>query len=243
MRKSINYKVIRIISIIVLSLLCSNVAIDVIAEETANNVVLSSMMVATDTIEVRTEASENADVLVIFKEGDNIFVTGKTEDGWYIVSYQGKTGYFGGNGKNVPIVENAAFTDTTALDQEMETEKTESLFLGEEIIHYQSSKRMAVVWTVIIIAALAGVFVAAFISSKKRKATENGEKEADTGELVTENNEDVKAEIESVESCEDVVVEVSIEESNSSEIAGENNEPEENEADGSELEILDLDDI
>ena len=44
-------------------------------------------------VDILVSPEDGADVLVSFKKGDPVFVTG-FQNGYYIVLYQGKTGYF-----------------------------------------------------------------------------------------------------------------------------------------------------
>lgn len=154
--------------------------ISAMADETDINVTtISNLMMATEDITVRTEKNNKADELVTYHEGDTVFVTGQTDDGWYTISYRGQMGYFQGEGKAEPVKESDKVTDVTTLAQEMEQQAVESLYMGEEVIRYKESRRKATIWAVVIGGAIAGISVAAFFSAKKKGKDKIDENQVD----------------------------------------------------------------
>lgn len=134
---------------------------------------ISDLMVAMEEVTVREEPDVKAEVLVSYNVGDIVFVTGISEDGWYTVFYQGKTGYFKGSeaGSVRPYDE----VSIDSINQEMNQQGNESLFLGEELIQYEGTKRTSLIWIGVIGLAIIVCFVAAIISSRK-KSMEKREK-------------------------------------------------------------------
>ncbi len=160
-------------------------------------------------VTVYTEKSTDSEVLVTYKAGEVLFVTGDTGDGWYTVFYRGTTGYLsktvsspeaegdadgeGGtdsSGDNTGAthgleLEEFAGADQEAIDEELSQVNVESTYLVEEVQQYEESHRNAVIW-VIVIAVIAFALVIAGIIAYKR----NNSQPDDSG---TEENADVKA--------------------------------------------------
>lgn len=170
-----NQKWIMVAMILISTLFASfSLQINSVAEENQSvenppaETVITNLMVATKTIELRADANEKAEVIATFNEGDSIFVTGQTDDGWYTAFYQGKTGYFKNDVNNTSVKQNEDISNSEALVHEMEQNAVESIYLGEEVIQYGESKRRAIIWISIIGVAMAGIFVLALLMGKKK---------------------------------------------------------------------------
>ena len=159
------------------------------AEETEGSEVLSgTLMVTTESVTIRTEAKNSADELATIPEGNFVLVTGQTDDGWFVVGYHGQIGYFKGKGKE-PVKQDSSAVNVDELNQEMEQQAVQSLFLGEEMIQYQESKHKALFWAISIGIAIVGVFVAAIISGKRKEEKETEDKK--TPEVVAVDSDDI----------------------------------------------------
>ena len=54
---------------------------------------LSQIMTAVEDVDMKAAPEEGAAVVRSYEKGDSVFVTGRTEDGWYRVIYQDLEGY------------------------------------------------------------------------------------------------------------------------------------------------------
>lgn len=186
------------------------------AEETEGSEVLSgTLMVTTESVTIRTEAKNSADELAIIPKGSFILVTGQTDDGWFVVGYQGQVGYFKGKGKD-PVKQDSSAVNVDDINQEMEQQAVQSLFLGEEMIQYQESKHKALFWAIAIGIAIVGVFVAAIISGRRKAKKETEDKKMP--ETVATDSEDIFVDNENengsdiVDDFENTTIEINLEE-------------------------------
>lgn len=150
--------------------------------------VSGKIMELKEAVTIYSEKSEGSEVLVTFKAGDVIFVTGDTGDGWYTVAYQGRTGYLSKNvsggtsasgtgassvsagGTHELKLEEFSGADPEVLDNELEQLNTESTYMVEEVERYHKSKRNAIIWVVIIALLAAALITVGIISYRKRSS-------------------------------------------------------------------------
>ena len=114
-------------------------------------------------IDVKAKPNDDAETLFTFDEGDYISVTGETENGWYIVYYQGQTGYINKN-VSLDIMEEEEL-DIEALDDELATQEVENKLIAEGVERYLAEARRSKIWGVIIVLLVIGIFVVGIIST------------------------------------------------------------------------------
>ena len=114
-------------------------------------------------IDVKAKPNDDAETLFTFDEGDYISVTGETENGWYIVYYQGQTGYINKN-VSLDIMEEEEL-DIEALDDEFATQEVENKLIAEGVERYLAEARRSKIWGVIIVLLVIGIFVVGIIST------------------------------------------------------------------------------
>ena len=114
-------------------------------------------------IEVKERPNDDAETLFTYDEGDHISVTGETKNGWYIVYYQGQTGYIN---KNVSqdILEEEEL-DIEALNDELVAQEVENKLIAEGVERYLSEARRSKIWGIIIVLLVIGIFVVGILST------------------------------------------------------------------------------
>lgn len=146
-------------------------------------ITISQIMTAMQNIDAKAEPNSNAETIFSYEAGASVLVTGETEDGWYIVFYQGKTGYIDPNTPIDPatsIDSNKTQTilevqeiDIEALDAEMEEMQIESQIIVEEVERYRTEARRSRIWGTVIVILVIGIFAVGIVSTvraeKKKK--------------------------------------------------------------------------
>lgn len=163
-------------------------------------------------VDILVSPEDGADVLVSFKKGDPVFVTG-FQNGYYVVLYQGKTGYFStstsrAQSLDVVIDENSEDADgvldtileeddtfddagggdvIAELDSEFKTGAEETEYLVSEIDSTDKARRSSIIWGVIIGVLIILIFALTIVSKVlERKRTKTAEKSEDVAEDVNE---------------------------------------------------------
>lgn len=118
------------------------------------------------------------------KKGQSVMLSGKTENGWFQVVYQGKTMY----------VQENSLEETVNEELSNELQELEKLRLAEAEWDIKARKEAlrSRIWGTVIVVLIVGVFAAGMVSviraekSEKRKKEENGQgqEKANDGELV-----------------------------------------------------------
>ena len=139
------------------------------AEANANQ--SGQIMAVTEETDVKESPDENSETIVTFAAGNTVFVTGEQGD-WYIVFYQGKNGYVQKECVQSGEAENQDYL--AALDEEMHTTQAENKMVVEEIERRREEKKHSIIWGVVIVALIIGIFATGIISTVK-----NGKKEDD----------------------------------------------------------------
>ena len=167
-------------------------------------------------VTIYSEKSTDSTVLVTFKAGDVIFVTGDTGDGWLTVAYQGQIGYLSktvgtsgsgaeadgtgegdkatgssGEGAHELAIEDWTEADEAAIDEELSKENVESSYLAEEVERYHRSVRNAIIWVSIIAVLIIAVIIVSIISYRRNNtepSEEQMEKENKTKRFKGEEN-------------------------------------------------------
>ena len=134
---------------------------------------LNQFMTAQKRVEAKASPESGAETVITYEAGDTIFVTGETEDGWYTVLYQGKTGYIPGDVKeNLQEVS----LDVAALDAEMEAEVAEAKLVVEEVERYRAEAKRSRIWGIVILVLVIAIFAVGIISTIRVKKQKNSDK-------------------------------------------------------------------
>lgn len=159
----------------------------------------SQFMTALQQIDAKEEPDANAGTAFTYEPGATIFVTGETGNGWYVVSYQGKTGYINKNSSQ-ELLEAVEF-DIEGLDAEMAAMEEESRLIIEVTERYRAEARRSKIWGAVIVLLVIGIFATGIISTaqaeKKKNEGENSAEKKDTVEepkqapLVGEADDDI----------------------------------------------------
>lgn len=133
------------------------------------------LMEAEQQVDAREEPNDNAGVIFSYAPGDMVYVAGETEDGWYIVSYQGKTGYINISASEAAL--SPAEMDVEALNAEMEAIQEESRMIIEETERYRAESRRSKIWGAVIVLLVIGIFAMGILSTiQAERAEGNGKK-------------------------------------------------------------------
>lgn len=136
---------------------------------------LQKFMVAEAEIEAKVEPREDADTAFTYAAGSTIYIMGETQEGWYIVLYQGNTGYINRASEEKGLSE--VERDIEALDAEMQQEQTEGKMLVEEIERQRAEGKRSKIWGLIIVLLVAGIFATGLISTIQAEKAEKSTKE------------------------------------------------------------------
>lgn len=131
----------------------------------------SHFMTAIAAVEAKTEPEQGAETIFSFSEGDIIFVIGETGNGWYIVSYQGETGYIEKKADRAKLEEEEI--DVAALNAELKLQEAESKMVVEETERYREESKRSKIWGTVIVLLIVGILGTGIISTvyaeKKKK--------------------------------------------------------------------------
>lgn len=127
----------------------------------------SLIMSAAGEVDAREMPDDLAAVVISYHDGDNIFITGETADGWYRVRYQNLTGYV--RTEQVAEIE----LDVEALNDEFAIEEEEGKIVVEEVERQRTERRRSKIWGAVIIILVLGVFVTGIISTVQGGGKEN----------------------------------------------------------------------
>ena len=121
----------------------------------------SAIVVAVGEVDAKERPDENAEVVISYHDGDNIYVTGETADGWYRVRYQELTGYV-----RVEQVPEMA-VDVEALNDEFAIEAEEGKLVVEEVERQRAEVRRSKIWGAVIVLLVLAVFVTGIVTTVK----------------------------------------------------------------------------
>lgn len=172
-------------------------------------------------VDILVSPEDGADVLVSFKKGDPVFVTG-FQNGYYIVLYQGKTGYFStatslAQSSDVVIDENSEDADgvldtileeddtfddagggdvIAELDSEFKTGAEEMDYVISEIDSAEKARRSSVIWGAVIAVIIILIFALSIFGKivERRKLEPDKEPEDECTDDVTNIEENETAE-------------------------------------------------
>ena len=172
-------------------------------------------------VDILVSPEDGADVLVSFKKGDPVFVTG-FQNGYYIVLYQGKTGYFStatslAQSSDVVIDENSEDADgvldtileeddtfddagggdvIAELDSEFKTGAEEMDYVISEIDSAEKARKSSVIWGAVIAVIIILIFALSIFGKivERRKLEPDKEPEDECTDDVTNIEENETAE-------------------------------------------------
>lgn len=156
------------------------ISLNVRAEEAYVSTQLNRFMTTTRQIDAREEPDEKSGIAFTYEAGATVYVTGETEDGWYIVLYQGKTGYI--NIDSSKEILEVTEIDVEALNAEMAAEEALGKLIVEETERYRAEARRSKIWGAVIVLLVIGIFATGIISTvqaEKKKNTEDENKPKD----------------------------------------------------------------
>lgn len=145
-----------------------DIAVPVEREENGTITECSLIATAVGEVDAKEKPDENAAVIISYHDGDNIYVTGETADGWYRVRYQDLVGY-------VRIEQAAEIElDVEALNDEFAVEEEEGRLVVEEVERQRTEARRSKIWGAVIILLVLGVFVTGIITTVRSGKDEEG---------------------------------------------------------------------
>ena len=172
-------------------------------------------------VDILVSPEDGADVLVSFKKGDPVFVTG-FQNGYYIVLYQGKTGYFStatslAQSSDVVIDENSEDADgvldtileeddtfddagggdvIAELDSEFKTGAEEMDYVISEIDSAEKARKSSIIWGAVIAVIIILIFALSIFGKivERRKLEPDKEPEDECTDDVTNIEENETAE-------------------------------------------------
>lgn len=172
-------------------------------------------------VDILVSPEDGADVLVSFKKGDPVFVTG-FQNGYYVVLYQGKTGYFStstslAQSSDVVIDENSEDADgvldtileeddtfddagggdvIAELDSEFKTGAEEMDYVISEIDSAEKARKSSVIWGAVIAVIIILIFALSIFGKivERRKLELDKEPEDECTDDVTNIEENETAE-------------------------------------------------
>lgn len=172
-------------------------------------------------VDILVSPEDGADVLVSFKKGDPVFVTG-FQNGYYIVLYQGKIGYFStatslAQSSDVVIDENSEDADgvldtileeddtfddagggdvIAELDSEFKTGAEEMDYVISEIDSAEKARKSSVIWGAVIAVIIILIFALSIFGKivERRKLEPDKEPEDECTDDVTNIEENETAE-------------------------------------------------
>lgn len=150
------------------------------AAQEAEIIELNQIMQTRETVEVKSEPKDNAEVIATYSAGVPVYVVGETVDGWYQISYQNQKGFV-----HKSELTEMKEVDVAALDEEMEAMEAEGKMVVEEVERYRAEVRRSRIWGTVIVLLVVGIFATGIISTVK---AEKKKKDTDT-EKLQENKE------------------------------------------------------
>lgn len=143
------------------------------AEEVLGETQFSQFMTTLQKIDVKAEPDDKAETLFSYDAGAAVYVTGETEDGWYIVFYQGKTGYINKDSSKEAL--STKEVDIQALDEELEALQVRDKIIVEEVERYRAEARRSRIWGTVIVLLVVGIFVVGIVSTVRSERKNKGD--------------------------------------------------------------------
>lgn len=176
MTKASSKILMRIIMVIIITLsVTRGYPISAHAQEVSEETQLAQFIKTLQKIDAKVEPDESAETVFSYDEGSSVYVMGETEDGWYIVLYQGKTGYIKKDLSQDMLVTEEI--DIEALDEELAAQEAENKMIVEEVERYRSEARRSRIWGTIIVLLVLGIFAVGIISTVRTEKKNKEESE------------------------------------------------------------------
>ena len=161
----------KIMVFMTMSFVIFSIPLNTRAQDALAGTQFSQFMTTAQQIDAKEEPNENAKTAFTYEAGATVYVTGETEDGWYIVIYQGKTGYININSaKGILAVTEI---DVEALNAEMAAEEALSKLIVEETERYRAEARRSKIWGAVIVLLVIGIFATGIISTVQAEKKKN----------------------------------------------------------------------
>ena len=167
--------------LMVVSVVAAGYLLPAYARDEVTETQISLFMKALRQVDAKAEPKDNAETIFTYDEGDYIYVTGETPDGWYIVYYRGQTGYVSKSvsqgteaaqddhgvqsEQNVQAVFEAETLDLEALDDELAAQEVDNKLIAEGVERYLAEARRSRIWGVAIVLLVIGIFAVGIVST------------------------------------------------------------------------------
>lgn len=157
--------------LMLISVMSAGYLLPVYARDGVTETQISMFMKALGHIDAKSEPKDDAETIFTYDEGDHIYVSGETPNGWYIVYYRGQTGYINKNiSQEAETVQDEL--DLEALDDELEAQEAENKLIAEGVERYLSEARRSRIWGVVIVLLVIGIFAVGIVSTIREEKTE-----------------------------------------------------------------------
>lgn len=143
------------------------------AEDVLGEVQFDRFMTALAQVDAKEEPDNDSETLFSYDAGATVYVTGETEDGWYIVSYQGQTGYINKNTAQQALTSEEI--DVEALDEELEALQVRDKIIVEEVERYRVEARRSRIWGTVIVLLVVGILAVGIISTVRVEKKNKGD--------------------------------------------------------------------
>ena len=191
MRRIIKAIIVSFLLLMVTSVMAVGHRLPAQAREESTQTQIKLFMRALQQINAKEEPNDDAETIFTYDEGDHIYVTGETPNGWYIVYLQGKTGYINKNvSQGIEIVQGERTShalleeeevNIEALDDELTALEVENKLIAEGIARYLAEARRSRIWGVVIVLLVIGIFAVGIVSTVR--AEKKNKKEDDIIDL------------------------------------------------------------
>lgn len=151
------------------------------AREEATETQIELFMRALQQIDAKAEPKDDAETIFTYDEGEHIYVTGETPNGWYIVFYRGQTGYINKNvsqgveavqdeqgpqsEQNAQVALKAEELNLDALDDELAAQEVENKLIAEGVERYLEEARRSKIWGAVIVLLVISIFAVGIVST------------------------------------------------------------------------------
>lgn len=162
---------------IVISVMAAGDLMPVYARDELTETQINLFMKVLRQVDAKAEPKDDAETVFTYDEGDHIYVTGETPNGWYIVYYRGQTGYVSKNvsqgagageddqDRSMQAVFEAETLDLEALDNELAAQEVENKLIAEGVERYLAEARRSRIWGVVIVLLVIGIFAVGIVST------------------------------------------------------------------------------
>ena len=164
--------------VMVISVMAAGYRLSAYARDELTETQINLFMKALRQVDAKAEPKDDAEAIFTYDEGDLIYVTGETPNGWYIVYYRGQTGYIDKSvsqnadipeddqsERNMQAVFEAEELDLKALDDELAAQEVENKLIAEGVERYLAEARRSRIWGIVIVLLVISIFAVGIIST------------------------------------------------------------------------------